>query len=280
MNEEEEELLQMMKGLTLRSSKGEETSIEGRENEITIDNALDEAKDSEEVLVSGFSIDLRRRDFLTLRPFCRLNDEIVNFYISLVTAERVGQGVYAFNTFFYSLLRDGGYGRVKTWTRRIDLFAYHRILVPIHEQDHWLLAVINLQEPSIRCYDSQTGHLDSVDGGVIASNLQQYLMQEHLDKHQMPLPSGWCGLDKRKTRTIETEEQFVNADERQVGSASEVPQQTPDSHDCGVFLCQFARFLSLSTTPYPPLFFDCQAHQIPQIRRQMVLQLITKKISL
>lgn len=115
-----------------------------------------------EVLVTGFNTELTRQDLQRLRDTEWLNDEVINFYLSLLkqrSDDRLKKPdaqqaeawprVHFLNTFFYPLLSDKGgynYARVQKWTRRIDLFAMDRVVVPIHLGNHWCLAVINLQD--------------------------------------------------------------------------------------------------------------------------------------
>ena len=64
--------------------------------------------------------------------------------MNLLMARGAGEGrprVHAFNTFFYTKLQSDGYGGVKRWTRRVDIFAAAYILVPVHLGMHWCLAV-------------------------------------------------------------------------------------------------------------------------------------------
>ena len=51
--------------------------------------------------------------------------------------------VYAFNTFFYPKLREKGHQALKRWTRKVDIFSFDFIFVPIHLGMHWCLAVSN-----------------------------------------------------------------------------------------------------------------------------------------
>ena len=49
--------------------------------------------------------------------------------------------VYAFNTFFYPKLMSGGHAAVRRWTRKVDVFSFDYILVPVHLGVHWCLSV-------------------------------------------------------------------------------------------------------------------------------------------
>lgn len=64
---------------------------------------------------------------------------------------------HIFNTFFYPLLMDSGkynYPRVRGWTRKVDIFAMDKVVVPVHMGNHWCLAIINFKQKRIEYYDS------------------------------------------------------------------------------------------------------------------------------
>ena len=46
---------------------------------------------------------------------------------------------------------------VRRWTRKFDLLAFDKVLVPIHLGVHWVLAVINLRDKRFEYYDSMLG---------------------------------------------------------------------------------------------------------------------------
>jgi sentrin-specific protease 1 len=102
---------------------------------------------ADEVLVNAFSISITRKDVHTLKGLNWLNDEIINFYMSLI-CERSKQDTgksyfktHAFTTFFYPKLVKDGYASLKRWTRKIDIFSYDLLIVPVHLGLHWTLAV-------------------------------------------------------------------------------------------------------------------------------------------
>ena len=129
------------------------------QQEMIVNNAL-ASSPQDEVLASAFNIDIRRKDIHTLRGLNWLNDEIINFYMSLI-AERSKQAdlkIHTFTTFFYPKLLKDGYQSLKRWTRKIDVFSYDLILIPIHLGLHWTLAIIDFTCKEIRYYDSMNGN--------------------------------------------------------------------------------------------------------------------------
>ncbi|KAI6230069.1 ULP-PROTEASE domain-containing protein [Aphelenchoides fujianensis] len=125
------------------------------------------------------ALDLVRRaslgkDLKTLSGLNWLNDEVINFYLSLIArrAERDGSlpRTYAFNTFFLKTLQQRGFAGVKRWTRRSGR-----------------LLVIDFKAQEINYYDSLGG-----------TNPQSYLREEHKDKKGSDFDlSGWTAECKK-----------------------------------------------------------------------------------
>ena len=122
--------------------------IELDENqELLIRNAFNNHP-QDEVLINAFGISITRKDVQTLRGLNWLNDEVINFYMNLITERSVQNPAYSsdlkcytFSTFFYSKLIKDGYSTLKRWTRKVDIFSHNLILIPVHLGLHWTLAV-------------------------------------------------------------------------------------------------------------------------------------------
>lgn len=53
------------------------------------------------------------------------------------------KSAYVFNTLFFKrLIQKGGYENVRRWTRKVDIFAYDFLFVPVNMSFHWSLAII------------------------------------------------------------------------------------------------------------------------------------------
>ena len=105
----------------------------------------------EDMVVDHFSIQICRKDLATLKGLNWLNDNIINFYMNLICDRSLKKKtdaqnkVHTFSTFFYPKLIKDGYSTIlKRWTRKIDIFSFNLILVPIHINLHWTLAVKKL----------------------------------------------------------------------------------------------------------------------------------------
>lgn len=49
-----------------------------------------------------------------------------------------------FTSFFYTRLKEAGYQGVRSWTKKVDLFDKHALIIPVNEDFHWyLIMVIN-----------------------------------------------------------------------------------------------------------------------------------------
>ena len=94
---------------------------------------------------------------------------------------RSGEGkfcsVYAFTTFFYPKLKENGHSSVKRWTKKVDIFSYALVMVPVHLGMHWCLATIDNQRKVITYYDSMGGN----NTGCVNA-LEEYISEEHIAK--------------------------------------------------------------------------------------------------
>ena len=115
------------------------------------------------MLVDAHKIQITSKDIDTLSGLNWLNDEVINFYMQMIVARSENnkenfRSVYSFSTFFYPRLMDAGYNAVKRWTKKVDLFSYSLVLVPVHLGMHWCLATIDMDSKSIVYYDSMGGN--------------------------------------------------------------------------------------------------------------------------
>lgn len=209
---------------------------------------IEKVWDRKAPLDEKFSGTITRKDLLTLRGLDWLNDEVINIYLSMICERSKADislpKVYAFTTFFYSSLVSKGYAGVKRWTRKVDIFSFDILLVPVHLGAHWCMAVIDFQNKQIEYYDSMGGNND-----VCLETLREYLVAESLDKKKKQFDlSGW-GTVCRK----------------------DIPQQMNGS-DCGMFSCKFAEFASRRAQ----IVFT-QEH-MPYFRKRMVYEICTHKL--
>ncbi|XP_019953392.2 sentrin-specific protease 2 [Paralichthys olivaceus] len=208
------------------------------------------------VLSAAFKLRITQRDLATLQEGSWLNDEVMNFYLSLVmercSIKAAGLRVYSFSTFFFPKLRGGGGGQVgghaavKRWTKAVDLFLYDLILVPLHLGVHWAMAVIDFNSKTVKSYDSMGQRHDD-----ICSQLLLYLKEEHKAKKGRELDSAKWTIGSLR--------------------ATEIPQQKNGS-DCGVFACKYADYIAKGR----PLTFK-QCH-MPLFRKLMIWEILNQKL--
>lgn len=75
---------------------------------------------TDEELSCAFRIRLKRRDFQTLYGLNWLNDEVVNFYMSLIAD--TCSDVHSYSSFFYpKLISNAGYNGVRRWTKKVNI---------------------------------------------------------------------------------------------------------------------------------------------------------------
>ncbi|XP_050090272.1 sentrin-specific protease 2-like [Anopheles aquasalis] len=198
------------------------------------------------LVIDKFKIQITGDAFRTLDGNTWLNDEVINFYMQLLqyrSEQRRDQGlpkVYSKSTFFLSSLRRSGYSGVRRYTKKVDLFSFDLIVVPVHVNEvHWCMAIIDLRRKAIEYYDSL-----GAPNNPVLDMLENYLCQESMDKRQVPFDK--TGLTKR--------------------NMSECPKQNNGS-DCGVFSCMFAEFL---TRDHPITF---NQSRMQYFRRKMMLEI-------
>ncbi|XP_055482180.1 sentrin-specific protease 2-like [Psammomys obesus] len=203
----------------------------------------------DEILSCAFKLQITREDLWTLKNTQWLNDKIINFYMNLLMERNQNQGypaLHAFNTFFYTKLKFGGYRSVKRWTRAVNLFAKELILVPVHLDVHWSLVVTDLRKKSIVYLDSMGQKRPDILELIFC-----YLQDESKARRNRDLsPSEWKQYSM---------------------PAEEIPQQL-NGGDCGVFTCKYADYISRGQ----PITFSQQ--HMPLFRKKMVWEILHKRL--
>ena len=121
-------------------------------------------------------------DYACLNNDRLLNDSIIDFYLRYVfstkTEPEQRSRCHVFSSFFYQRLttrppKMGGrkhpieddpklsaaekrHSRVKSWTKKVDIFDKDFLFVPINEHSHWFLAII--------CFPGLNGPVSALDG--------------------------------------------------------------------------------------------------------------------
>ncbi|CAD5206756.1 unnamed protein product [Bursaphelenchus okinawaensis] len=241
------EALKLPKKLPLFLSIEENYFPELSEEALRLVETVWYGQNDNEVFCEGFGAKITRKDLKTLGGLNWLNDEIINFYMSLIM-NRAEQDTslpktYVFNTFFYKTLSERGFAGVKRWTRKVDVFSYDVILIPVHMGNHWCMSMIDFTRQGIFYFDSLGGK-----NTTCLRLLGNYLMEEHMDKKKSSYDvSMW---------TFE---------------CPAVPMQLNGS-DCGVFSSIFAEFSSRLCE------FKFDQRVMPYYRQRMVYEIVNKKL--
>ncbi|KAL4780347.1 hypothetical protein BJX76DRAFT_338250 [Aspergillus varians] len=195
---------------------------------------------------------LTKRDLATcFTPMAWLNDEVINSYLALIIdylrRENHNDGrhdkprYHAFNSFFFSSLRDKGYDAVRRWATRAkigrqNLLDVDTVFIPVHNSSHWTLIVVKPSDRTIEHFDS-LGSLSRRHVGLIKSWLRGELGELYVDEEWKVLPS-------------------------------ESPQQDNGS-DCGVFLLSTAKAVAINIEP-----LSYGARDTRLLRRKIVAELM------
>ncbi|XP_064472074.1 sentrin-specific protease 1-like [Ornithodoros turicata] len=177
-----------------------------------------------------------------------LNDVVIDVYMQLVAEmaqEKGGAGsVHALTTHFFSVLRSRGYKAIQKWTENVDLFSYRLVLVPVHDLDHWSLAVLNVEAKQIDFYDSMGRRNEDC-----CRMLMDYLRREHRHKTGRKLvPDTW-------------DHNFVR----------NVPMQT-NTYDCGAFVCLYAECLVRGIP------FEFSSKDLPKLRYRIAYEILQGRL--
>ncbi|GLV43295.1 hypothetical protein CBL_14027 [Carabus blaptoides fortunei] len=211
-----------------------------------IDDAL-KSRNPNRVFAEKFNLRITGHELKLFNEKEWLNDEVINFYVNLIqerSEQRNLPRVYSFNTFFYPKLISSGYSSLQRWTKRVDIFSFDIIVVPVHLGFHWCMATIDFRDKSIRYYDSMLGN-----NNQCLTALENYLREEH--------------CDKKKT-------EYDTSDWKQV-IMKDIPRQLNGS-DCGVFSCTFAEFITRNAK------FLFTQENMPYMRRKMVIEIIEGRL--
>ena len=117
------------------------------------------------ILIDKFHIDMTVAKISCLKPGTWLNDEVINFYSSMLMQDLAqstkSREIYIFSTFFMSKLNQSGEYRfdlVARWTKKIDIFGLKKVFIPINiTNQHWTLVFIDLTVKTIGYYDAMRG---------------------------------------------------------------------------------------------------------------------------
>lgn len=208
-------------------------------------------------LVFAYRIEISVYDLRTLRDGQWLNDNVIDFYLSMVSERSKTSGgtlpaCFAFSTHFFSTLQSRGYSSVARWAKRkgIDVTKQDFIFVPINRHNtHWCLAVINNRDRRFEFYDSMNGA-----GSGALDLLRDYMYQQTADTHP--------GANRAE----------MGYDKYAMFSTLPCPQQQ-NSFDCGVFVSKMVEVLSRDMD-----IMSFSQPDMPNIRRRMAYEITSQHL--
>ena len=182
--------------------------------------------------------DFTHRASSPAQPRKKLNDEVINFCLSMRQLQHAGEARVRFlNTFTYVKITrymNTSSETIRTWFPK-NILSYSLMVFPIHKPGHWVLGVIDLRSQRISVYDSLHGR-----NGDIAQNLA--------------LVAGALLGGPEKAAAWPREFPVV-------------PQQR-NGIDCGVFMLTFADRLARGAV------FDFAQKDIGQIRQDLMREIL------
>ncbi|KAG9396274.1 Peptidase C48, SUMO/Sentrin/Ubl1 [Carpediemonas membranifera] len=97
-------------------------------------------------------VTITQPDMHRLKSGGELNDSIIEFYLKYITANTPVTSrlrVHVFSTYFFTRLRrtpdlssSFDYDAVKRWTKDVDIFDNHLLVIPVHQAHHWSLILV------------------------------------------------------------------------------------------------------------------------------------------
>ena len=179
-----------------------------------------------------------------------LDDEIINKYSELINKKF--NDVYIFPTYFclQFITQRKSYEDVKKFDKSGGLFSLRIVMIPLLQQSHWFLCVMEYEKNRLYILDPYTKEKDAND-----------IVREHqltLNK----IETGFLKLHmKNKFR------KSLRSLNKDVLLPPSIPEQD-DGFNCGCFLLQFERCLAMGVP------FAFSNANMPALRRQMRKELL------
>lgn len=211
-------------------------------NEINIVDKYFSSYNQSSVIIDKFNVPFKVIYLQTLKPGTWLNDEVINFYMSMLSeydeARPSPPGInknHYFSSFFmakYFNVKDFNgsstdsslysYSNIKRWTKKFNVFEKNKIFFPVNRgNSHWTLSYIDITKKEIHYIDSMNH-----SGRIFLLALLDFLEHEAIDKE----------LNKNFKRSEWT---LIDSYDHN----PPVPQQN-NGYDCGMFSIICADYLT------------------------------------
>lgn len=159
-----------------------------------------------------------------------MNDSLMDFYMKYLEVEEwdkeANQKYLALNSFFYKKIATGN---IEGWTKRLDLFQYEYLFIPVCEKSHWTLIIVFNPTPGTieNCEPVTIYHCDSLGTGGSNSRRQTTKVWNFLQKE-------WFTRKNKKHRDWTETTRAENVVQLKV------PKQQ-NSVDCGLFVMELVK---------------------------------------
>lgn len=179
----------------------------------------EELKSKDEIIIKNrYSITIRKSDYDRLDQGTYLNDNLIDFFLNHFTADN--KKYFVFNSFFYSTLTENSFEKVHKWFKSTDLFKFKYWIIPIAQNEHWILVIVTKPKHAFTFVNSETKIIlfDSLDSRYFnpQRDIECFMREEWNARYeedvQIRLPIYFLSL----------------------------PLQN-NSYDCGVFLVKYAQ---------------------------------------
>ena len=114
------------------------------------------------------TIELRKRDFLTLDKENWLNDNIIFSYLNFVCDETA----YIFDSILFSKIKSLGFPIGESYIRNFKIENYKEIIFPINSNSHWKLCHADVKKHKFYMYDSMISIYQNYDVYVVQKILE------------------------------------------------------------------------------------------------------------
>jgi len=162
------------------------------------------------VVAKAFGHYVQVLDLKKLREGIWLNDNVINFYLAMIS--EADDNIFVFPTFFMTNLINRGFEEARKWSQLtvVNILNYRLLLVPVHLGTHWILLTVDNLARTISTYDSMGDQHLELCVAII------HVLDREVAAHGEP---------PRKYRMVDP---------------GDIPQQT-NTDDCGVFVLLYAR---------------------------------------
>ena len=124
----------------------------------------EELNTKDEIIINNrYSITIRKSDYDRLDQGTYLNDNLIDFFLNHFTADN--KNYFVFNSFFYSTLTECSFEKVHKWFKSTDLFNFKYWIIPIAQNEHWILVIVTKPRQAFKFMSSASKIIlfDSLD---------------------------------------------------------------------------------------------------------------------